>query len=290
MKVFITGITGTLGTALAEEHHQRGDTVIGCARSESKIVEWIKERPKVATVLMGDVTIGNFRSLDILRVLGTVDRVYHCAALKHVDICESQPMEAAQQNIIGTVNITSCCRAGGISCVVISTDKACMPNGVYGATKLICERVAISEGASVVRLGNLIGSSGSVFQTWRDAARNGEPIKITAPSMSRFFIPTEEAARFIIDSSRGITAPLMKAVTMSLVANHITFNTRSRLETIGLRPGETLHQYIAAPGEMVSVLPDRYVIGTGYASTGISSHEAEQWDVDELLGIAAAVK
>jgi FlaA1/EpsC-like NDP-sugar epimerase len=178
MRVFITGITGTLGTALAEAHHRTGDVVFGCSRGESRVVEWMRARPGVATIYLSDACHLHHPS-DAARVLPSMDRLYHCAAMKHVDVCEAQPQEAVRQNVDCITSLAVRCEELGVPMVSVSSDKACLPQGVYGATKLIGERVALAHGAAVVRLGNLIASSGSVFAVWGRAVAEGWPVKVT---------------------------------------------------------------------------------------------------------------
>ena len=152
MRVFITGITGTLGTELARLHRDRGDEVLGCARNEAKVVEWLDRRPRVATVLVCDAFRLSMADTDAGRLLKTIDRVYHCAAMKHVDVCERMPAEAFYQNVVVTGAIAGACEAARVRLVFASSDKACLPMGAYGASKLMAEKLVVSPfGRSSVR-------------------------------------------------------------------------------------------------------------------------------------------
>lgn len=268
MRVFITGITGSLGTAIAHLHHDRGDKVHGCARDEDRGLRWHREHPGMGHLILADcATIGD-RMTRAGRLLPTMDRLYHCAALKHVDACEADPVEAFTQNVIATARVAGACRVAGVPVVFASTDKAYQPANVYGATKLIAERIVLGEGGAVVRFGNLIGSSGSVFRLWAEAVERGEPIRLTDPEMTRYFIPVREAARFMADQAvtGEIAIPFdMRAVRMGDVAAAIG----GRVEVIGTRPGETMHQELA----------DR-----------VSSETAWRWDVGELLAEAGVMR
>lgn len=247
MKVFITGMTGTLGTAIAAHHRTLGHAVYGCARSEVAAVAWLRDNDSI-------LRVRDAVHLDrLLRISPGIDRVYHCAAVKHIDMCEVNIADAVQQNIDLVDEVSMVCRDWQIPWVHVSTDKAFAPTSVYGATKLIAERIALQRGAAVVRFGNLIGSSGSVFKLWAAGQR-----KLTDPNMTRFFLPVYGAAEFCVHACPGLTYPTMKAVRMGDVATRLG----GGFECIGLRPGETLHQFI---------------------DEGVSSEHAERWDIDGLL-------
>lgn len=272
MRVFITGITGTLGTALARLHAGRGDYVVGCARNETNVVAW--NRAAEAERLSMLAVIGCASGFDDLTSEGRelaagVDRVYHCAALKHVDVCERQPMEAFRQNVLLARCVAVTCKEIGVPLVHASTDKACYPAGVYGATKLIGERVVRDEGGAVVRFGNLIGSSGSVFAAWAAAARSREPIRVTDPNMTRYFMSVARAAEFLSGDSpkpgEVVTPPDLRAVRLGDVADRIADRFGVPVNVIGPRPGEDTHQWLTPTQR---------------------SDSGPTWDVDELLTAA----
>lgn len=256
-------MAGTLGTAIAEEHHRRGDKVVGCSRNELNCIEWQKQYRDVGRLYVADAF--DLCNASWINVLHGCERVYHCAALKHVDVCEKQPWEAMNQNVDLTISVVAACKKVGAKITLASTDKACRPDSVYGATKLMAERIVLNAGGTVVRLGNLIGSSGSVFQTWKAQVERGEPITLTDPNMTRFFIPVDEAAEYLINRvDKGRWIPdVLKSAQMGAVASRLAGDIWSDKVTItGLRSGETLHQWITE---------DK------------SSFTAERWDVDELL-------
>lgn len=292
MKVFITGITGTLGTALTQLHVERGDTVLGCARNESKAVEWIRQHGKYATFFLCSASSFSFDDTDLHRLGDSIDLLYHCAAMKHVDLCEEQPLQAFQQNVLITQMVTQWCHTNGVPCTFISSDKASLPTGVYGCTKLLGEKIALKYGAAAVRLGNLIASSGSVFQTWKAQRDRGEPITLTHPDMTRFFIPVREAVRFIADESipGRVVCPRMMSATMGQIARTIG----SDVKVIGMRPGETVDQYLIAPGDRgyFDMKGKKYVLEADGRDTfhhGVNSLHAAKWDTQELLREGAGV-
>lgn len=282
MRVFITGLVGTLGSALARLHHARGDHVVGCSRSEARAVAWLRGNAHLGTLLVVDAkNVGT-----AMVPLAGYDRLYHCAALKHVDLCERQPCEAAYQNAWLADALAQSCEPTGCQFVLASTDKACLPQGVYGATKLIAERIAVARGGAAVRLGNLIGSSGSVFERWAEAAKKGEAITLTDPDMTRFFLGIDDAAAFMADYAEPgkVVAPdPLYAARMGDVATALM---PGLVQVVGPRPGETRDQWLVAPGEPFREEADRLVIGEGDARGGQCSRDALRWDTKELLALA----
>lgn len=268
MKVFITGMSGTLGTALARLHSEKGDEVWGCARSEDRCLRWRRENSDTAHLVISDC-VNLLNPLHAIgAILPTCDRLYHCAAIKHVDVCEENVIEALNQNVMATAAVAVACSKHAVEMVLASTDKAYKPMGVYGATKLQAEKITLSHGGVVVRFGNLIGSSGSVFKLWAEAVKRGERIKLTNPDMTRYFLPVKEAASFMASASRirkSVSWPRMKSARMGDIALAMTgpFDTAPYApEVIGIRPGETMHQELAE---------------------GVSSENAERWAICELL-------
>jgi UDP-N-acetylglucosamine 4,6-dehydratase len=296
MRIFISGITGTLGTALAKYHHANGDTVFGCARNESKVVQWMIENgTTTATVFVTDaITLTNKYS-DCGRILHSMDRLYHCSAMKHVDICEKQPIEAFYQNATIAERVASACRMTKVPMVFISSDKACMPQGVYGATKLIAERAVLSHGGGVVRLGNIIGSSGSVFKIWKDSIDKGLPVNITDREMTRYFISVEDATKFVVNNSASCTLAIpldMKSARMGLIAEILRVKYSATINIIGMRVGETLDQWLVAPGELELVDNENKTIllcSSGTPSKGRNSSFNITWLPHDLLKIAGVI-
>lgn len=297
MRIFISGLTGTLGTALAKLHHVRGDQCWGCSRSEARAVEWLSKNSALGTLYLCDVSELGRSNSDVGRLLPTTDRVYHCAALKHVDACERQPAEAVAENVTRTEMVAVACKRAGVPMIFVSSDKACMPQGVYGATKLIAERIVLREGGAVVRLGNLVGSSGSVFHCWREAVRGGHPIRVTDPKMTRYFIGVSEAAEFVADrevEGKVVIPNPLKAAKMGDVAEVVNAITSReyRVEVTGARPGETRHQWLVAPGEPVEESEDGTLkLGGDFTQhDGWCSRDAKRWDIEELLALAGISK
>ncbi len=199
--------------------------------------------------------IGDVRDVERLRrAFNDVDVVVHAAALKQVPACEYNPIEAVLTNIIGARNVIDAALDRGVSRVLaLSTDKATAPINLYGATKLVAEKLFIQanaysgdEGArfACVRYGNVIGSRGSVIPLFREQAKAGK-ITITDERMTRFWITLEQGVRFVINSIERMVGgevfiPKLPSMKMADLAKAMAPNCE--IETIGIRPGEKLHE------------------------------------------------
>ncbi len=163
-----------------------------------------------------------------------VHYVFHCAALKHIAVCENQPNEAVMTNIIGIKNVIDACIANNVQvCVNISTDKVCHPIGIYGQTKAIAEalmteannRTAETDFFSL-RSGNIIGSSGSVIPLWINQIKRNNEVTVNGENMCRYFITVEDAVKSVFEamslSDRGeVFVPKMDCFLISDLAKVI---------------------------------------------------------------------
>lgn len=242
--IIITGGTGTLGKELTKQllDYDCKEIVI-FSRSEVAQVEMRRLFPTCSYV------IGDIRDVDVVRSVFTrADIVYHLAAIKHVSICEMQPAEAIKTNIIGTQNIL----AHSKRVVFMSTDKAVNPTSIYGYTKAIAEKLVVNAGATAVRSGNIFGSSGSVIPLFINQVKTKNTILLTNGEMTRFFIPVDKLAKFILERTEanipGICWPLnMDAFKMQDVAEvvkELFGNKDTKIIEIGVVPGEKLHESV----------------------------------------------
>ena len=243
-KILITGGTGSIGHAVALYASVEWDVTI-FSNNEREIVEMRAKYPHYSYIL-GDIT--NYS--DLARVL---DRhqykyVYHLAAIKHVDICEKQPIEAIRVNVEGTANVIHACAIYGAKMVNMSSDKAINPVNVYGMTKYLGECMATQNGFVSIRSGNVLWSSGSVLPKWKEQLERDNTISITSTDMTRFFITKGEIASFIIGcrDKTGIQTVDMMAYRLDIMAKQfINYygNDSSKIITTGLREGERLHEF-----------------------------------------------
>lgn len=201
--------------------------------------------------------IGDVRDKERLyRAMNGVDIVIHAAALKQVPMAEYNPIEAVKTNIMGAANIIDTAIDNDVEKVVfISTDKAVHPVNLYGATKLVAEKLFIQANAytgrvktrfSCVRYGNVVGSRGSVISLFGEARKNGL-IQITDERMTRFWITLRQVAQFVLDCVRQMTGGeifVPKIPSMRLVDIAHIIAPEAQWEVIGARPGEKLNEIL----------------------------------------------
>jgi len=206
--------------------------------------------------------IGDVRDRSRLtRAMDGVDVVIHAAAMKHVPLCEYNPFEAVQTNVIGTQNVVDAAIDADVARVVaLSTDKAVNPLNLYGATKLCAEKIVVQGNAyasrretrlSCVRYGNVVGSRGSVvplFQRQRDEGR----ITVTDERMTRFWITLEQAVELVvtvIERSIGGEIFVPKIPSMRVMDLALAVAGELPIEFVGIRPGEKLHEVLLTADE-----------------------------------------
>jgi UDP-N-acetylglucosamine 4,6-dehydratase (inverting) len=206
--------------------------------------------------------IGDVRDLERLRraFLG-IDYVIHAAAMKHVHIAEYNPEECIKTNVGGAENVIKACLSSNVTKVVaLSTDKACAPINLYGATKLTSDKLFIAanniKGAqdivfSVVRYGNVMGSNGSVIPFFLNKVKTGK-LPITDPSMTRFNISLDGGVEMVLhalDKAWGgeIFIPKIPSYKILDIAEAIGPNCEK--EVIGIRPGEKIHEEMITPSD-----------------------------------------
>ena len=190
--------------------------------------------------------------------------VFHAAALKHLPLLEFNPSEAWKTNVVGTHNVLEAAQAAGVGRLVnVSSDKAVDPASVLGFVKRICERltadVADRTGLPYVsvRFGNVLGSKGSVLGVFERQIRDGGPITVTDPEVSRYFMTSEEAIALTIQAGaigrpgEVLVLDMGEPVRIVEVARRLAEQARSTAPIVytGLRPGEKLHEVLLGSGE-----------------------------------------
>lgn len=260
--LLITGGTGSFGNAVLNRFL---GTDIGeiriFSRDEKKQDdmrhEFQAKMPEVADKIK--FYIGDVRDLQSCRgVMHGVDYIFHAAALKQVPSCEFFPMEAVRTNIMGTDNVLTAAIEAGVKCVIcLSTDKAAYPINAMGITKAIEEKVAVAKSRNsgktkicCTRYGNVMCSRGSVIPLWIDQIKNGNPITITEPSMTRFIMSLEEAVDLVLFAfEHGENGDLLiqkaPACTIGTQAQAVCelFGGRPEdIKVIGIRHGEKMYE------------------------------------------------
>lgn len=265
-KVLVTGGSGFLARALYERARREVWPVefTSLSRDDHKIASLQRRFPEVRFVNL------DIRA-DIARlslVLSGHDTVVHAAASKHVDLAEGAAFETLDVNIMGSRNLILAAVHAGVGRVVaISTDKAVAPVNNYGASKFYMERLFQEAGAwgettfTVVRYGNVVGSTGSIVPRMRDALNRGEALRLTDPNMTRFWMSTDEAINTILwglEAAPGtVTVPTPRAMSLhglALVALGYEADRDlppDRVEIIGLRPGEKIHEQLIGEAESI---------------------------------------
>ena len=271
--VLVTGATGSFGKrfikAVLEQH--RPKRLIVFSRDELKQFE-MQQHIKAPNLryFLGDV-----RDKERLyRAFDGIEVVIHAAAMKQVPASEYNPMEAIKTNVIGAENVINVCIDQEVQHVIaLSTDKAANPVNLYGATKLCADKLFIAANTlsgrhrtrfSVVRYGNVIGSRGSVIPFFMQCRKTGM-LPITDERMTRFWITLGEGVQFVLKSlSRmhggEIFVPKIPSMNIMDVAKVVA--PECRTETIGIRPGEKLHEALITADDAYHTVEfdDHYVI------------------------------
>ena len=279
-RILIVGGTGSLGQVLLRRllggTSGRPERVIIFSRDEAK-QHAMRVRYHRPTSASDDVSssyfegilefrIGDVRDLAAVEsALRDVDIVFHAAALKQVPTCEYHPFEAVMTNIGGPQNIVRAIHSLGMkvqTVVGISTDKAVKPVNVMGMTKALHERVFACGNLLlphtrfiIVRYGNVLASRGSVIPLFHEQIRNGGPVSVTHPGMTRFLLSLEEAVDVVLDAvagaRRGETyVPRVPSALITDVAKALIGSRPIRTIVTGVRPGEKIHEILVSEEEM----------------------------------------
>ena len=271
--LLITGGTGSFGNAVLNRFL---DTDIGeirvFSRDEKKQDdmrhEFQAKMPEFAEKIK--FFIGDVRDLSSVKnAMHGVDYIFHAAALKQVPSCEFFPMEAVHTNVIGTDNVLTAAIDEGVKSVIcLSTDKAAYPVNAMGITKALEERVAVAKSRTTdrtkiccTRYGNVMCSRGSVIPLWIDQIRQGNPITITEPKMTRFIMSLNEAVDLVLFAfENGVNGDILvqkaPACTIETLAKAVCelFNPETEIKVIGIRNGEKLYETLLTNEECANAI------------------------------------
>lgn len=262
--ILITGGTGSLGKALTREileNHTEVRRIVIFSRDEQKQFQMAQEFPPSKYPQLR-FFIGDVRDRDrLIRAFKNVDYVIHAAAMKHVPIAEYNPDECIKTNVIGAQNVIDACFETNIQRVVaLSTDKACAPINLYGATKLTSDKLFIAANNikgdnpivfSVVRYGNVMGSNGSVIPFFQKRKAEGR-LPITDVNMTRFNISLQGGVDMVMHALANawggeIFIPKIPSYRITDVATAI--GPECIQEVVGIRPGEKIHEEMITPSD-----------------------------------------
>jgi len=278
--ILVTGGTGSLGKVLVRrlltgELGMPRKTII-FSRDEAKQhamrVEYMNKANATDEVIyqnfkeLLEFRIGDVRDFHSLAsALTEADVVFNAAALKQVPTCEYFPYQAVMTNILGPENIVRAIQEHNLpikTVVGISTDKACKPVNVMGMTKAIQERVFIQANMRCpntrficVRYGNVLASRGSVIPLFHEQIKNGGPVTITTPEMTRFLLSLNQAVDTIFAAMKGakrgeMYIPRVPSARVVDIAKILIGGRKIDIVTIGIRPGEKLHEILVSEEEM----------------------------------------
>ncbi len=273
--LMITGGTGSFGNTILRRFLE---TDIGeirvFSRDEKKQDdmrhEFQQKYPEVADKLK--FYIGDVRDLQSVKnAMHGVNYIFHAAALKQVPSCEFFPVEAVKTNVLGTDNVLTAAIDEGVECVIcLSTDKAAYPVNAMGTSKAMMEKVVVAKSRTVnpdktkiccTRYGNVLCSRGSVVPLWIDQIREGKPITITEPSMTRFVMSLEEAVDLVLfafenGESGDILVQKAPACTIEVLAQAVKelFNPETEIKVIGIRHGEKVYETLLTNEECANAI------------------------------------
>ena len=260
--LLITGGTGSFGNAVLNRFLATDIAEIRVfSRDEKKQDDMRHEFQAKLPDAAGKIKfyIGDVRDLaSVKSAMVGVDYVFHAAALKQVPSCEFFPMEAVRTNVIGTDNVlTAAIEAGVESVICLSTDKAAYPINAMGITKALEEKVAVAKSRTsgqtricCTRYGNVMCSRGSVIPLWIDQIRNGQPVTVTEPTMTRFIMSLEEAVDLVLfafeHGQNGDLfiqkAPACTIQTQAEAVCELFGGKKEDIRVIGIRHGEKLYE------------------------------------------------
>ena len=273
--LLITGGTGSFGNAVLNRFL---DTDIGeiriFSRDEKKQDdmrhEYQVKYPEASNKIK--FYIGDVRDLQSVKnAMHGVDYIFHAAALKQVPSCEFFPIEAVKTNVLGTENVlTAAIEAGVKKVICLSTDKAAYPVNAMGTSKAMMEKVIVAKSRTVApektsicctRYGNVMCSRGSVIPLWIEQIKNGNPITVTEPTMTRFIMSLEEAVELVVFAfqnaeSGDIMVQKAPACTIEVQAQAVKelFHSDDEIKVIGIRHGEKMYETLLTNEECATAI------------------------------------
>jgi len=281
--ILITGGTGSFGKKMLSFLYQikKIKKIIIFSRDELKQFELQKKfNSKKIRYFIGDI-----RDFDrVYKALNDVNIVINAAALKQVPAAEYNPDEVIKTNILGVNNIVEAGIMRKVEKIInLSTDKACAPINLYGATKLVADKLITAANfnkgnsktiLSSVRYGNVINSRGSVIPIFKEMIKNNKSITLTDKNTTRFFLTLDDGVNFVVQSierMKGgeIFIPKLKSIKIFDLIK--VLNNKNKIKIIGMRPGEKIHEMLFSEDDSRNVVEskDHYILFNSYQNLKI---------------------
>ena len=300
--LFVTGGAGSLGQAIARRRKEEGwkgrSTVFSTDTHKHERMR--RDFPDL-TYVQGDIR----DSVTLYNAMVGHDVVLHCAAVKVIPASEFHSIDTYRVNVRGSLNVCQMAVRAGVRHVLgISTDKACHAANAYGATKYLMEksfqeyaRAGMKTQFHLVRYGNVLESKGSVIEAWKNSIARGEPIRMTNPNMTRFWLSPSQAVDMVLEalnvSSGCIYIPKMPALSIGKLADY-TVGREHKIEYIPLRPGEKIDETLLTCEEgsyaldhnscfLLSPTTSKRMKVSAIAYTSDTAHELTREELMEML-------
>lgn len=274
--ILVVGGTGTLGQEIVKRFYERGGFITVLSRDELKQQQMKRKYPDNIEYLIGDISRSDVG--DVFNHRTHYDVIFHCAALKHVDVGEENVAAFMRTNFNGVMHMHRCFNDPATKFVFFSTDKAVLPINAYGMTKALAEKYlqSVRKSAAIYRWGNILGSRGSVVKSFADAIANDNPVFITDSRMTRFWLTIENCVDFVMGTYENafadtIMIPDVKAASVLDLVRVIadimgkSRTTEKNIKYVGIRPGEKIHECLFSSHTHC-----------------LTSDNAEKWDLDHL--------
>jgi UDP-glucose 4-epimerase len=273
--LLITGGTGSFGNAVLNRFLKTDIGEIRIFSRDEKKQDDMRHEFQAAMPAEAEKLrffIGDVRDLSSVKnAMYGVDYIFHAAALKQVPSCEFFPLEAVKTNVLGTDNVlTAAIEAGVRSVICLSTDKAAYPVNAMGTSKAMMEKVIVAKSRTVspertsiccTRYGNVLCSRGSVVPLWIEQIKEGKPITVTEPSMTRFIMTLDEAVDLVLfafehGESGDILVQKAPACTIGVLAEAVRrlFRVEQEVQVIGIRHGEKMYETLLTNEECAGAM------------------------------------
>ena len=295
--ILVTGAGGSIGSALSLRLAKlRPRKLVLLETSEQALYRLNAELESASTKDSTQLALGNVADrahLDEICAMYSPEIVFHAAAYKHAPLLEEHPLAAIANNALATLTLLECVEAHGARrTVLLSTDKAVAPANILGATKRIAEQITLAHQGIVVRLANVLGTEGSVVETFLKQIEAGGPVTVSHPEAERYFLTRDEAIDLLLASAcaaqpGSLLAPnLSRAHTILELAdflrNTLAAGSDISIRYSGLRPGDKLHEALWSAGE----IPVPSAVDGCVALTRIPCDDAELSQSVRALSVA----